>query len=222
MSDEEMLKQLKESIFSYDLEVVKNAAESAVNAGVDPIKAIEEGVSKGLKEVGEKFERGEIFLPQLVLAADAATAGIEVLKNAVPHGESVEAEKGTVVIGTIQGDIHSIGKDLVAAMLRVAGFKVYDLEVDVPIDKFLEEADKVNADIIAVSALMTFTQVIQKDLIEYMKAAGVRDKYGVLVGGAPVTAEWAKEIGADGYGEDAIAAVKCAERLMALRKSASK
>ena len=156
----------------------------------------------------------EIFLPELVMGAEAMKAAVDVLKEAITaRGETLE-KKGTVVIGTVEGDIHDIGKTIVVAMLQAAGFEVVDLGKDVPIPTFVKRAEEVSADIIGASALLTTTMPRQKDLIEYLKTYGKRDKYFVIVGGAPTTKEWAKEIGADGQGKDAAEAVKLCEKLM--------
>jgi len=160
----------------------------------------------------------EIFLPELIMGADAMKAAVDILKEEiVRRGQKVE-EKGVVVIGTVEGDIHDIGKTIVIAMLQSAGFDVYDLGKDVPIPRFLQAAEEVNADIIAASALLTTTMMKQRDLIEYLKSQGKRDKYFVIVGGAPCSQKWADEIGADGYARDAIEAVKLCERLMEQKK----
>jgi corrinoid protein of di/trimethylamine methyltransferase len=217
MSKEEILKELREGVLNYDEERVKKAAMRALEEGIDPFLAIKEGLTPAINEIGKKFERMEIFLPQLTIAAKAMEAGVAILEPALDksHGEKVKL--GKVVIGTVQGDIHSIGKNIVATMLRAAGFEVIDLGVDVAVDKFLEAAERAKADIIAASALMSFTKVMQRDLVEYLKSVGARDKYKLMVGGGPVNEEWAREIGADGYAEDAIKAVKVAKELLGLK-----
>ncbi|MEM3522615.1 MAG: B12-binding domain-containing protein, partial [Candidatus Bathyarchaeia archaeon] len=157
MSKESIFEELKRAVLDYNVEASKSAAKKAIQAGIDPLEAIEKGLMVGIKEVGEKFERMEIFLPHLIMAADAMQAGIEVLKSAMSKEQANKAKIATYVLGTIQGDIHSIGKDLVAYMLRCSGFEVIDLGVDVPIDRFIETAKNSNAQIIGVSALMSST-----------------------------------------------------------------
>lgn len=214
MLKEEILKELREGVLNYDEERVKRAAKQALDNGIDPYVAITEGLTPAIREIGEKFERMEIFLPQLTIAAKAMEAGVAVLEPALDKAQGQKVKQGKVVIGTVQGDIHSIGKNIVATMLKAAGFEVIDLGVDVAVDKFIEAAERANADIIAASALMSFTKVMQRDLVEYMKSVGARGKYKLMVGGGPVNEEWAREIGADGYAEDAIKAVKVAKELV--------
>ena len=216
MSKEEILRELREGILSYDEGRVKNAARRALEEGMDPFLAIKDGLTPAIREVGEKFERMEIFLPHLMMAAKAMEAGVEVLEPALDKSQGQKVRLGKVVIGTVQGDIHSIGKNIVAMMLKAAGFEVIDLGVDVAVDKFIEAAERANADIIAASALMSFTKVTQRDLVEYMKAVGARQKYKLMVGGGPVNEEWAREIGADAYAEDAVKAVKAAKALLGI------
>jgi corrinoid protein of di/trimethylamine methyltransferase len=217
MSKEEILKELREGVLNYDEERVKKAAMRALEEGIDPFLAIKEGLTPAINEIGKKFERMEIFLPQLTIAAKAMEAGVAILEPALDKSQGEKVKLGKVVIGTVQGDIHSIGKNIVATMLRAAGFEVIDLGVDVAVDKFLEAAERAKADIIAASALMSFTKVMQRDLVEYLKSVGARDKYKLMVGGGPVNEEWAREIGADGYAEDAIKAVKVAKELLGLK-----
>jgi dimethylamine corrinoid protein len=168
----------------------------------------------GLDEVGAQFSTGEMFLPDLVLAAEAMKAAIAVLEPAMAQQGRARQILGTVVIGTIEGDIHDIGKTLVATMLAASGFAVHDLGVNVPIKTFIETAQQVNADLIGASALLTTTMVKQRDLVNALEAAGLRSKIKVMVGGAPVTAEWVTEIGADGFSRDAIGAVQLAKTLV--------
>jgi dimethylamine corrinoid protein len=208
----EMIKKLSEAIIAGDREAAIKAANEVVERGLDVVKAIEEGLMAGAKEVGEKFDRMEIFLPELMMAAEAMQAALNVMLPNIPKGKV--PRKGVVVSGTVKGDIHDIGKNILVAMLRANGFEVYDLGVDVPTSKFIEEAERVRADIITLSALMASTLGGQKDVIDYLKAIGKRDKFIVMVGGGPTTKEWAHEIGADGYAETASEAVKLALELI--------
>ncbi len=192
------------------------AAKQVIEKGIDPVEAIEKGLSKGAIAVGEKFDKMEIFLTGLMMAADAMKAGMDVL---LPHiSKEKVVKKGTVVSGTVKGDIHDIGKNILVALLRANGFDVYDLGVDVSTSKFIEEAEKVKADIITLSALMSSTIGGQKDVIDYLKETGKREKFIVMVGGGPTTREWVEEIGADGWAETATEAIKLASELIAKKK----
>lgn len=217
MSEKELLKKLSEAVVACDREAVVKAAQQAIEKGLDPVKAIEKGLSKGAIAVGDKFERLEIFLTDLMMAADAMKAGLDVLLPLIPK-EKI-SKKGTIVSGTVKGDIHDIGKNILAALFSANGFDVYDLGADVPTSKFIEEAEKVGADIIALSALMSSTIGGQKDVIDYLRETAKREKFIVMVGGGPTTREWAEEIGADGYAETATEAVKVALELIEKKRS---
>ncbi len=209
----DVLGKLKGAILEFDEDAALEAAKEAVAEGVDPVKAIG-ALAEGLNELGEAFEKMEVFLPEIMLASDAFKAALEILEPELKKSHK-EGEKAIpVVIGTIQGDVHQVGKDMVATFLTTAGFDVHDLGVDVAPSRFLEEAKKVGAKVIAVAALMSTTRPVQKDLIDFLEAKGVRDDYIVLVGGGVVTQEWANEIKADGYGQDAIATVEIAKKLL--------
>ena len=166
-----------------------------------PDDILKNGFIPGIAAMGDLFERGEVFLPELVLAADAMTGAAEVCNAALPEGEA--ETKGTVVIGTVQGDVHDIGKTIVVAFLRANGYEVHDLGRDISADKFIAKAEEVGADVIGMSALLTTTMREQTRVIEALKEAGVRDKYKVIVGGGASTQQWADKIGADAYAEDA-------------------
>jgi len=192
-------------------------AKEAVEAGISPQRILEEGFSPAIKELGDKFEKMEIFLPELVMAANAMKSAVNVLELALKKtGESLPS-KGTIVLGTVEGDIHDIGKTIVGATLSAAGYKVQDLGVDVPIPRFLEAAEETSAQIIAASALLSTTMLRQKDLVEFIKSRGKRERFIVIVGGAPVTKEWASQIGADAYARDAVEAVKVLDSLIQVR-----
>jgi dimethylamine corrinoid protein len=212
LSEAEILARLCDAVVSGDVDAVTGAAKEAIGKRVDPVKAIENGLSKGARIIGNKFERLEIFLPELLVAAEAMKAGLEILLAEIPKDKTVR--KGTVVCGTVKGDVHEIGKRIVAALLQANGFEVHDLGADVPSSKFVEEAFKARADIIGLSALMSSTLAAQKDMIDYLKAVGMRKKYIVLVGGGPTTQEWADQIGADGYAKTAPEAVRLALELV--------
>ena len=214
MSKAQHVERLKQAILSYDAQAAKKAAEAAVKAKVDLVEAIEKGLAAGIREVGEKFHRYEIYLPHVVLAADAMTAAMEVLEKALPKEKAMQLRRGTIVIGTVEGDLHDVGKNVVAMMLKSAGFDVHDLGKDIKTDTFVEKAKDLNADIIMASSLMTTTRPYQRELVQELDRLGLRKKFKVMVGGGPVTKEWADQIGADGWGKDATEAVKEATRLL--------
>jgi len=217
MSEKEIFDKLRESLLNYDEAAVVEAAKQAIDEDLNIIKTLEI-LSSAIREVGDKFEAGEAFLPELIMAADVMKAGTAVLTPAIPKDAEVSTP-GTVVLGTVKGDIHDIGKTIVGTMLTAARFNVVDVGIDVAPSEFLDAAEKSGADIIGAAAIMATTLPGQSDLIEYLKALGIRGKYKVMVGGAACTREYANKIGADGYGEDAVEAVKVAEEL--LRKRAT-
>ena len=212
VSKEEILEELSNSVTSYDEDAVKKWAKEALDFGVDPREAIVEGLSKGIKAIGEKFHKLEIFLPEVMLAADAMKTGIGILEEKMLEKEKEEMKKNKVVIGTVVGDIHDIGKNLVSAILSVNGFEVHDLGTEVSPIKFVEEAKKMGeGTIIAMSSLMTTSRGYQADTIKRLEDTGLRDKFFIMVGGGVVNPEWAKKIGADGYGrlmDDAVVVAK--------------
>lgn len=212
-SKEEIIARAKDAITDFDDELAAEVAGEALAAGIDPVELIEKGFTAGMLEVGEQFEQGTLFLPHVLAAAEAMNAGIEVIKPEMERRKSQTKNLGIVVIGTIEGDIHSIGKDIVASMLNIAGFKVVDLGRDVPIKTFIEKVKELKPQIVASSALMTTTMINQIQIEEQLKEAGVRDQVKTMVGGAPCTQDWADKIGADLYGEsatDVVSKVKAA------------
>ena len=219
MADEtgtaEALNNLSDAILQYDAETAKRAAQVIVDKGIDPMLALRE-IMKGTTDVlHERFDRGEAFLPHLVLAGDAMIAASGILEASVPK-ESISAKK-VVVIGTVEADLHSVGKNIVAMMLRSGGFEIHDLGVDVKSSTFISRAKEANADIIAVSSLMTTTRPYQREVIEELESIGLRDRFKVIVGGGPITPEWAKEIGADGYGADALEGLEISKKLTGIK-----
>lgn len=196
-----------------DQEARKLAQEALVN-GIKPLDAINLGFVPGMEQIGEQYSCGEAFLPQLVLAGEAMKGALKILEPEMVKEGVTRELAGTVVLGTIAGDIHDIGKTLVGTMLTVAGFEVIDLGVDVPVISLVEQARESKADIIGVSALLTTTMATQRDLVEALEDLSLRSEIKVMVGGAPVTQEWAEEIGADGYSEDAVGAVALARKLV--------
>jgi trimethylamine corrinoid protein len=210
MGDDKILKDLQNAILGYDSSAAVNAAKAAIAAKMDPLVAIQKGFVPSIEKIGEKFEKMEVYLPELMLAAEAMKSGLALLLPLIPKGS--KGTKATVVIGTVQGDVHEIGKNIVSSLLMAGGFNVVDLGVDVKTIAFVDEAKKAGARIIGASALMSSTIGSQKDIVDYLVSSGNRKKYAVLVGGGPTTKEWAKEIGADGCGMTAVEAVKLATK----------
>lgn len=212
----QVFQEMAQSIIDGDSEISAKLAQQAVIQGIDPLEAISQGFVVGVNQVGEAFAKGDAFLPELVMAGEAMKAAVAVLEPELARRGTERKVLGKVILCTVEGDIHEIGKTLVGTMLSSAGFKVFDLGVDVPVMKVVEKAREVGADIVAMSALLTTTMVHQKDVIEALEDIGIRSKIKVLVGGAPVTKEWVKQIGADGYSEDAIGAINVARQVLGL------
>jgi len=210
---EEMFNELAQTVIDGEPEDAEELAKQALEEGVDALACINQGLMPGIQKVGELFSTGDYFLPELIIGADAMKAALDILEPALVGGQEREVV-GRVVLGTVEGDLHEIGKTLVATMLTANGFQVTDIGVDQKPEAFIAAIKDVNADIVGASALLTTTMLQQKKLVEALETAGLRDKVKVLVGGAPVTESFAKEIGADGYAEDAISAVDIAYRLM--------
>jgi len=213
MSDQ-LFQKMAQSIIDGDCDVALQLVQQSIAQGIDPLDAISQGYVIGVNKVGEDFANGDAFLPELVMAGEAMKAAVAVLEPELARRGTERKMLGKVVLCTVEGDIHEIGKTLVGTMLSSAGFKVFDLGVDVPVMKVVEKVREVNADIVAMSALLTTTMVHQKDVIEALEDIGIRSTVKVMVGGAPVTKEWVKQIGADGYSEDAIGAIKVAKQLL--------
>jgi corrinoid protein of di/trimethylamine methyltransferase len=209
----EYYEKLAQSVVDGEPEDAEQLAKQALEMGLDPLACINEGLTKGIQRVGELFASGEYFLPELIIGAEAMKLALAVLEPALVGDQSREV-LGTVVLGTVEGDMHEIGKTLVGTMLTANGFKVIDLGVDLSADEFLGAVKVNNADIVGASALLTTTMLQQRKLIEALEVEGLGDQVKVMVGGAPVTHSFAAEIGADGYAEDAISAVDLAFRLI--------
>ena len=188
--------------------MVQGFVREALDSGVDPVEIMDKGLIAAIRDVGSKFEKMEIFLTGMMMSADAMKAGLNVLLPKIPKDKI--QKRGIAVVGTVKGDIHEIGKNILSALLTAASFDVHDLGCDVAASAFVKKAEEVGANIIMASALMTTTLPGQKDILDYMVSVGKRDKYVVLVGGGPTTPEWAEEIGADGYAETAVDGVKLA------------
>lgn len=200
---EQIIAKAKEAILDFDEEAAAESAEEALAAGITPVELINGGFTAAMNEIGEQFAAGTLFLPHLIAASEAMNAGMAVLLPAIEKSGAATSGRAKIVIGTIEGDIHSIGKDIVATMLKIEGYQVFDLGRDVPIKTYVEKAKQVGADVVASSALMTTTMVHQIKIEEQLKEAGIRGSIKTMVGGAPVTLDWSKKIGADIYGENA-------------------
>jgi corrinoid protein of di/trimethylamine methyltransferase len=209
------LENLSAVVQAGDEEAAKKAALEALKAGIDPVEVIDGGLAVGMKIVGDKFAKQECFLPEVMLAADAMKAAIAVIK---PQMKTEVITKGKIVIGTMLGDIHDIGKNLVATMLEVAGYEVIDLGNDVSVARFIDEAQKNNVDIIALSSLITASMFYMEDVVKNLEGLGLRKKYRVLIGGGPTTPGYAEEIGVDGWGRHAEEGVAIANKLIETKK----
>ncbi|TXT56139.1 MAG: hypothetical protein BAJALOKI2v1_630004 [Promethearchaeota archaeon] len=214
MSEDKFYEEIIDSIINLEEERALELAEKAVNQDMDLLKVIEKGYSVGIRKIGKLWDEGELFLPELMLGGKLVQNALEVLLPHLKEGEKVESS-GIVVIGTIEGDIHTIGKTIVGTMLSANGFEVHDLGADVPAESFVNEALEKNADVIGISALLTLTMMGQKKVIEILEEKKIRDRFKVVLGGAPVSAEWVEETGADGFADNAIEAVKVIQKLMA-------
>jgi corrinoid protein of di/trimethylamine methyltransferase len=215
MSDE-LFQKMAQSVLDGDTEVAQSLALESIQAGIDPLDAITKGFVTGVNKVGENFACGEAFLPELVMAGEAMKAAVAALEPEMQKRGVQRTMLGKVVLATVEGDIHEIGKSLVGTMLSASGFLVFDLGVDVPASRIIDKVKEVDADLVGLSALLTTTMVKQKDVIEELDKLGLREKVKVMVGGAPVTRDWVQKIEADGYSEDAIGAVGLAKQLLGI------
>ncbi len=202
----------KEAILNGNIELAEKLANQAIEENIDINIAID-AFSLAIRKAGDLFEEGDFFLPELMRSAEAMKGAMTVFEPKIME-DKVDRSLGKVIIGTIEGDIHDIGKTLVAALMSAEGFEVFDLGADVPVGKFIDKAEEVGAKIICISALLTTTMVGQKKLIDQLKERNIRDKFKVLIGGAPVSKKWVEEIGADGSAENAVSAVKLARKLL--------
>lgn len=210
---EDMYQKLAQAVIDGEPEDAVALAKEALMQGLDPLACITQGLTKGIQEVGRLFASGDYYLPEMIIGADVMRAALDILEPAMLADQKREVV-GRVVLGTVEGDMHEIGKTLVGTMLTANGFQVFDIGVDKTADEFIAAIKESDADIVGASALLTTTMLQQKKLIEKLDAAGLRDKVKVMVGGAPVTESYAREIGADGYAEDAISSVDLAFRLI--------
>jgi len=209
---EKTFEEAAKAITSGNAEKAADLAKRGLDEGIEPLALLDQGFVPGINEVGELFSKGKLFIPMLIRSAVAMEKATEIINAAIPQGE--EIAQGKVVLGTVQGDVHDIGKTIVVALLKANGFDVLDLGRDVPNEKIIEEAEKFGADVIGTSTLLTTTMVLQKELEEELKTAGLREKYKTIIGGAPVTQRWADRIGADAYAHDASDGVKKLKELL--------
>lgn len=213
MTSEEILNGLSQAVVEGEPEKAAELAQQALDEGLDPLTCINEGLTPGIQRVGELFATGDYFLPDLIIGGEAMKDALEILEPALVGGQEREIQ-GRVVLGTVEGDLHEIGKTLVGTMLAANGFRVTDIGVDKPAVDFVDAVRENDATLVGASALLTTTMPEQRKLIEALEEAGLRDQVKVMIGGAPVTEDWAEEIGADGYAQDAIGAVALAQRLI--------
>ena len=209
-TEKEVLAKLRDAIVNLDIDGVKKAAEEALAAGIPAYKAVIDGMAKGMGIVGQKYEDGEYFLAELIMAGETMKEGMAVLEPHLKAGDIKTA--GKVVMGTVRGDLHDIGKNVVATLLKAANFEVIDLGVDISAEQFIETVKKENPDILAMSALLTTTMIEMENVMKALEKEGLRDKVKVIIGGAPITPEYAKKIGADAAAKDAVEGIRiCTE-----------
>lgn len=217
MEKQEVFKKISDAILNGDIEVLKKEISGIIET-VQPLDIIQQGMMPGLRKIGDLFGSGEVFLPEMLMAAEAFQEGMKIVEpKLISSGQTLKSP-GKVVFGTVLTDIHEIGKNIVITLMRTHSFDVIDLGANVSPTTFVEEAEKTGADVIAMSSLMTTTMTYQRDVIEYLKERGLRDKYIVLVGGGPVNKEWADQIGADGTSDSAVGAVELTKKLISEKK----
>ncbi len=212
----EIINEISEWLQKGRAKNVKTLVQEALDQGIDPKEILNDGLLSGMMVIGGKFKRNEVFVPEVLVAARAMNAGLAILEPYLADAGNEPA--GTAVIGTVKGDLHDIGKNLVAMMLKGAGFEIVDVGTDVDADTFINKAEEVNADVICMSALLTTTMPYMQEVIDLLKEKGLRDKYIVMIGGAPVTNDFAMQIGADHYTDDATSAAETAKEAVIARK----
>lgn len=215
MSQRQILDKLKNAVEEMETSLAVEAAKEAIAAGIDPVVAINEGLAQGMKTVSDHFDEGEAFVPHLLVAAEAFESAVKILTKSMSKEAKRKLSQGKILIHTVKGDIHDIGKNIVLTMLSAGGFEVFDLGRDVSAEEVVRKAKELKVDIITGVALMTTTLPAQKEIIKLLEEEGIRSKFKIMFGGTPVSAEWVKNIGADGYAESASEAVEVAKALMA-------
>lgn len=214
MANERLFEEMASAIVAGLREKASELADESLQAGIDPLEAIEQGFKPGMIVVGDGFANGDLFIPDLIMSGEAMKAAIATLQPELTRRNQQRQVLGRVVIGTVQGDIHEIGKTLVGTMLSANGFEVYDLGVDVSPQQFVDAVRQQDANVLGLSALLTTTVLNQEAVIQALEEAGLRERVKVIVGGVPTSPEWAQEIGADAYAENAVEAVKEIKRLV--------
>ena len=210
----ELLTQITKSIVEGEPDKTVDLTRRALEADLEPLTIVNEGLMPGMNIVGDKFQTGEYFLPHLIVAANGMQQAMKLLEPELQARQQAVEAPGALVVGSVAGDIHEIGKSLVGTMMSASGFQVYDLGVDVSTETFVAKVQETGADLLGLSALLTTTMTVQREVIEALEEAGIRDQVKVIVGGAPISQEWADTIGADGYAEDAVGAIELARRLV--------
>ncbi len=218
MNTEQIFANLRNAIVQQDEEKAKKASCELLENDLDPLIGIEKGLSPGMNIIGDKFNTGDCFLPELIQAGNAFNAAISVLEPEIAKRGGKQERVGVVVMGTVKGDIHKIGKDIFIMLLKTRGFEVHDLGEDVSMSGFVNKAEEVNADIIGMSSLLTTTMPAQREVVDLLKEKEIRGKYAVMIGGGPVNQKWADEIGADAYSETAEEGVRKAVELVSLKQ----
>lgn len=211
MGREEILELLKKSVIEMDVDGAKAAAKDALAQKIDPLTCIDKGLSEGMKVISEMFDNGELYVPQIIISAEAFSEAVEIL---APHIKGGYSSKAKLIVHTVEGDIHDIGKGILTILLRANGFEVIDLGRDVPVGKVIDAAIENNVDFITGSALMTTTMPAQREIIKELKERGIRDKFKCLFGGAPTSKEWVESIGGDGWADNAAEAVNVVTKLI--------
>jgi len=216
----ELMKALQEAVVNYDEDKVKELSQAVIDEGVDPFTATMDGLAEGMIQVGDLYNKKEYFVPELLMCADALYAGLDLLKPAIEASGRKSESKGSIVLGVVEGDVHDIGKNLIKMMFEVAGWTVYDLGKDVPLDRFLEEQLRTDSDIVGLSALMTTSMISMPEIVKKLKEKN--PKVRVMLGGAPITPEVVEKYGADGYARDAGTAVDEAIKLIKMLREEEK
>jgi corrinoid protein of di/trimethylamine methyltransferase len=218
MNQQAIFENLAEAIIDGDQNAAKENAQKAINEGLDPLVVVDQGLSKGMEVVGARFEKGDAFLPELLMASNTFNAAMEILKPVLEANKQKMSKLGTFLLATVKGDQHNIGKDIVATVLETKGFEVVDIGIDQSTLNIIEAAQNHKADFIGLSSVMTTTMPYQKEVIDTLSEMGLRENFLVLVGGGPVNQKWADEIGADGYGDTAMDAVSVSKSLLAKKQ----
>lgn len=220
MDRAEILGGLEQAVLAYDVDAARTLIQQGLDAGIPPLELVDGGLSRGIKVIGDKFQAMEIFLPELMMAAKVFLEAMKLLEPAILAMGEGRPRRGVAVIGTVKGDVHSIGKDLFGTLLKVAGFEVHNLGVNVHPGRFVEKAEETGAEIVGLSALMTTTMPSMREVVEFFQARGIRDRHTIMVGGGPVTEAFSRKIEADAYGETAQDGVDLACRFVQERRAA--